>query len=243
MESGSTRVMAALGCLAVVWIATYWLYEPGGRDSQGLAPLPQMGDTPLPAARSGAPAGPRSTPEASPTQPLASPQTPPPTAAPTAAPTAPPAPARAPQAGVETPAAPGVIPPQFDDYTVRAGETFETIAKARYGSSKLATVIMHANPMKDPKRLRPGDQIRLPRDPNNIQGRPAGAAPGTAAAPSAGTTEYVVQSGDTLSGIAKALWGSSKDWRKILEANAGVLPSEDRLKVGMRLRIPPRPAD
>lgn len=244
MESGSTRVMAALGCLAVVWIATYWLYEPGGRDSQGLAPLPQMGDTPLPAARSGLPAAPRAGEQGPPSRPLPQPEVAKPEPTP-AAPVAQPTPAPAP-----APAATGVIPPQFDDYTVKAGETFETIAKAKYGSSKLSTVIMHANPMKDPKRLRPGDVVRLPRDPNNIQGKPAaagsgsgGAGSGSGASPAAAMAEYVVQEGDTLSGIAKAVWGSSKEWRRILEANRGVLPSEDKIRVGMKLRIPPRPAD
>lgn len=257
MESGSTRVMAALGCLAIVWIAMYWLYEPGGRDSQGLAPLPQMADTPLPAARSGPAERPR-TGEAAPNKPLttgtdpaagrptggeASKPTPP--TPPT--PTSPTSPTSTPT--TSTPGASGVIPPQFEDYTVKAGETFETIARTRYGSSKLATAIMHANPMKDPKRLKPGDQIRLPKDPTNIQGKaaPAEAGPGkagpAAGGPGEASTEYVVQAGDTLTGIAKALWGSSKGWRRILEANQGVLPSEDRLKAGMKLRIPPKPAD
>lgn len=49
---------------------------------------------------------------------------------------------------------------------------------------------------------------------------------------------YVVQAGDTLSGIASRLLGRQADFRKIFELNRDQLSSPDDLRPGMRLRIP-----
>ena len=251
MESASSRLMAATGCLVLVWIGALWLYEPSGKGSDGVAPLPDSLSSPLPAARTGLtnpnpaviPAQPDPKPPAEeldvgiPLEPVEGlpgfykvqpkdkpPQWPAPT--------------------------PGVIPPEFETYTVKQGETFETIAKARYGSTRLHTAIARANPMKDPRRLKPGDQIRLPKDPSNIQGKPAptlappsGSPAPAGQPPASGASEYLVQKGDTLSGIASKVWGSSKNWRVILDANSSILPAEDALRPGMKLRIPSKPKD
>jgi nucleoid-associated protein YgaU len=235
MESASSRLMAATGCLVLVWIGAYWLYEPSGKGSNGIAPLPDSLSTPLPAARTGM-TNPTPAPAPGP-KPEASPATPAPEPAIRPAPEQPPAPQPKPPAPAST-----VVPPEFETYTVKQGETFETIAKARYGSSRLHTVIARANPMKDPRRLKPGDQIRLPKDPSNIQGKPVVTPPANPT-PASNSTDYLVQKGDTLSGIAAKVWGSGKNWRVILEANATLLPSEDALRPGMRLRIPSKPKD
>jgi nucleoid-associated protein YgaU len=218
MESASSRLLAAVACLALVWIGAYWLYEPSGRDAGGLAPLPSVTETPLPAAR---------------TDPQPAPQPAPPKPEPRPAP-------------VQPQPQPVVIAPQFDDYVVKPGETYETIAKARFGTSRLGLAISRANPLKDPKRLRPGDTIRIPRDPENIQGKPASSpVPNQSGTPTTppSQAEYLVQKGDTLSGIARTVWGSGKHWRRIMDANASLLPTEESLRPGMRLRIPPKPAD
>jgi nucleoid-associated protein YgaU len=227
MESASSRLMAATGCLALVWIGAYWLYEPSGKGSDGIAPLPDSLSTPLPAARTGL-TNPEQAVKPAPVEPLPKPVPAPPA----------PVPVPAPAPG------PAVIPPEFETYTVKQGETFETIAKARYGSSRLHTAIARANPMKDPRRLKPGDQIRLPKDPTNIQGKPAPSGPTPSGQPASGTpnlTEYLVVKGDTLSGIAQKVWGSSKDWQAIVEANRSLLPDENALRPGMKLRIPAKP--
>ncbi len=51
---------------------------------------------------------------------------------------------------------------------------------------------------------------------------------------------YVVQRGDNLTSIARRLMrdDSSAAVRKLFEANRGVLPSRDRLQIGMELRLP-----
>ncbi len=51
---------------------------------------------------------------------------------------------------------------------------------------------------------------------------------------------YVVQRGDNLTSIARRLMrdGSGDAVRKLFEANRGILPSRDRLQIGMELRLP-----
>jgi len=50
--------------------------------------------------------------------------------------------------------------------------------------------------------------------------------------------EYVVVSGDTLSGIAAEMLGSARHWRKLYEANKDKLPTPRSLMVGMTLVLP-----
>lgn len=50
--------------------------------------------------------------------------------------------------------------------------------------------------------------------------------------------EHTVQFGETLSSIAAHYFGSQSHYRRIFEANRDRLSSPDKLKVGMRLRIP-----
>lgn len=66
----------------------------------------------------------------------------------------------------------------------------------------------------------------------------------TAGGDSAAST-YVVRSGDTLSGIASRLLGSTQRYDEIFEANRHQLNSPDDLRPGMELVIPPKvkPAD
>jgi len=67
----------------------------------------------------------------------------------------------------------------------------------------------------------------------------AAEAEGDVADPAAaGVEEYVVQEGDTLQKIAKKYYDSYKPWVKIYEANKDVLPDPNRIKAGMKLRIP-----
>jgi len=61
------------------------------------------------------------------------------------------------------------------------------------------------------------------------------------AAPSAPThTDYTVQKGDTLGKISMKIYGTSRKWKEIFEANRDRLQNPDRLKVGQVLRIPSR---
>lgn len=62
------------------------------------------------------------------------------------------------------------------------------------------------------------------------------AKPAGAAAPS--VTTYTVQSGDTLSGIAKRFFGSPNDYMSIFNANRDQLTDPDKIKPGQVLKIP-----
>lgn len=52
------------------------------------------------------------------------------------------------------------------------------------------------------------------------------------------TQHYVVKEGDTLSKIAKELYGDPMLYPKIFEANRDILTDPDRIKPGQKLRIP-----
>ena len=51
-------------------------------------------------------------------------------------------------------------------------------------------------------------------------------------------TVYVVKPGDTLSGIAKAVYGKAGRWREIYEANKDIIKSPNLIRPGWKLRIP-----
>jgi LysM repeat protein len=62
---------------------------------------------------------------------------------------------------------------------------------------------------------------------------PAGSAP-----PRAAMQTYTVQSGDTLSSIAKRLLGNAGDYMEIYNANRDQLSDPDKIKPGQVLKIP-----
>ncbi len=49
---------------------------------------------------------------------------------------------------------------------------------------------------------------------------------------------YTVKSGDTLSGISKAVYGDANQYNKIFEANKPMLTHPDKIYPGQTLRIP-----
>lgn len=58
------------------------------------------------------------------------------------------------------------------------------------------------------------------------------------AATTGGTTEYVVERGDTLQKISKKFYGGYSKWNKIYEANKDIIPNPNRIKPGLTIRIP-----
>ncbi len=148
----------------------------------------------------------------------------------------------------QPPQRPAVAAPRFRDYTLKKGDTPESIAKAELGSSKYAAAIREANPLTDLDHMTkssPGRVIRIPLDPSNIQGKPIvppqpEGAP-VPAAPPAAAEEYTVEPGDTLSEIAKAKYGSVKFKDFLYQNNKDRVKSEDDLRAGDKLRILPKP--
>ncbi|MFH1641014.1 MAG: LysM peptidoglycan-binding domain-containing protein, partial [Candidatus Omnitrophota bacterium] len=51
-------------------------------------------------------------------------------------------------------------------------------------------------------------------------------------------TEYTVQKGDTLQKISQKMYGTTKKWNKIYEANADTLKGPDKIYPGQVINIP-----
>ena len=60
----------------------------------------------------------------------------------------------------------------------------------------------------------------------------------SASAPAASSTYYTIQSGDSLSKIAKQHYGDANAYNKIFEANREVIEDPDKIYPGQRIRIP-----
>jgi nucleoid-associated protein YgaU len=55
---------------------------------------------------------------------------------------------------------------------------------------------------------------------------------------SGGPRTYVVKKGDSLSKIAKEMYGDAKLWKKIFEANKGTIKNANLIYPGQELTIP-----
>ena len=226
MDERSSRIFVGICLLVLLWIGTYWIYDPGPSPQAATISFdqPDQPDRVPPAPyRNAGPVAPAPDPTPAAPGPV----------------TLDPGPARA------EPVQPGtrVVPPEFREHVVAEGETFETIARVYFGSASFGPVIARANPLKDPRRLRAGEVVRVPVDPGNVQGvvvREDG-APDPPPRPDP-VVEYVVKPGDSLSRIAQSYYGSERHADFIFRANADTLASPDRLRVGQTLRLPPLPA-
>ena len=69
-----------------------------------------------------------------------------------------------------------------------------------------------------------------------VQGVAGGLTPNSGAA--AAAQSYTVKSGDTLSKIAKQVYGDASQWKKIHEANRSKIPNPDLIHPGDELVIP-----
>jgi len=230
-DSAGRRAAAAAIVLMVVWIATYWLWEPRTAETAGVvidepvAAEVVPGDPPE--RQSGARAErPVSRPALAQTDPLQSGP-------------------EIEESGYAAGSQGGqvVIPPEFRAYTVKTGDQIMTIAKRLYGDTRHWQAIAKANPEVDPQKLRVGQTIRVPKDPGNIQGVVVDAGESSPPpAPEPETIEHVVQNNDSLWKIAAAFYGDGTKWRLIRDANRELVGDEgQRLRPGMTLVIPPAP--
>jgi nucleoid-associated protein YgaU len=213
MEHRGNRTTLALSLLVVVWIITYWLWQPRS-EREPLVTFPDRADA-LVAPSPQDPQPQDHTPEREP-------QVDPP------------------EGGSSPPDTTTFGEPPFRWYTVRDGDSAERIATRELGSAQLWTSIARANPLKDIQRLTVGERIKIPLDPANPQGRSDDPPP---APPVPATVEYIVRSGDTLSGIASQFYGSVRFVDHLYAANRDRLRNKNDLRVGQTLVIPPKPAD
>jgi nucleoid-associated protein YgaU len=67
---------------------------------------------------------------------------------------------------------------------------------------------------------------------------PSPQAASASAGGAGGSKTYTVKAGDTLSKIAKEIYGNANEYHKIFEANQDKLQSPDKIQVGQELVIP-----
>jgi nucleoid-associated protein YgaU len=158
----------------------------------------------------------------------------------------------------------GLTPSALDDFMLYKpvqGDTWPALAQRFYGDPGYVANLRAANDgMGD--TLDPVQEILVPV--YDFQVGTTGAAPAGAdlagATPadsgaivrSSGTPPavnasgavqtYEVKDGDNLSRISKLVYGTTTGWEAIYEANRDQLSSPDKLKVGMKLKIPAAPA-
>ena len=158
----------------------------------------------------------------------------------------------------------GLRPSFLDDYmvyTVAAGDTWNTLAQRFYQDERFIRNLQQAN--DDLVALEAGKEILVPlfdffqpaaglqADTTPVAAltdrkpvaKPESAAPSSAPSfatrtPSTTTAVYEVQSGDTLSDISLAVFGTATRWKEIYEANRDQLKTPEWLQVGMKLKLP-----
>lgn len=63
-------------------------------------------------------------------------------------------------------------------------------------------------------------------------------APARSSVAAAGYSDYTVEKGDTLQKISKKFYNTYRRWNEIFEANKDVMSDPNKLKPGMKIRIP-----
>ena len=81
-----------------------------------------------------------------------------------------------------------------------------------------------------------GDKKRP--DFSNVKSGGSSIAPTSAPPPAAAVKTYTVAAGDSLSKIAKKLYGDANQWKKIFEANRDQIKNADLIHPGQVLKIP-----
>ncbi len=76
-------------------------------------------------------------------------------------------------------------------------------------------------------------------DDNGLTAPAAAPAAGATAGAAAGATRYyTIKSGDTLSKVAKEMYGDASQYDKIFQANKEVIGDPDKIYPGQQIRIP-----
>jgi len=144
------------------------------------------------------------------------------------------------------------------EYHVRKDDSLYSIAEELLGSGRRWREIRDLNKdrLNNGSVLRIGIRLRMPvdaRNPTRIDATPrriSEPAPQTdrktdrktepKVSPKAGTTEYTIESGDSLSQISQQLLGTVKRMDEIVRLNKDKISNADEIREGMTLRIPAR---
>jgi LysM repeat protein len=224
MEDRSSKLYTGLCVLVLIWIGVYWAWEPGESTKPRISiSTPELVQEPVEDSTAEIDDEPE---QSSSQQLLILPD-----------------PESAKPDPVEVDPSPRLIPPEFRNHTVVQGEIMQDIAEKYYGKSSMWNVIARANPRVDPLKLREGMTLRIPVDPDNIQGIVDSGSdpdqPNSANQQEQAVVDYIVQSGDSLSLIAQRFYGSSRYADFIYESNRDRLRSKDAIRVGQTLKLPP----
>jgi nucleoid-associated protein YgaU len=133
-------------------------------------------------------------------------------------------------------------------YTVEAGDNLGKMASKTMGGNTKANrdAILKANPKlaENPNKINIGDVYNIPVPAATVSSNTAEVRePAREGSPpiASSSVEYVVKDGDRLSKIAREQCGSVSFVSQILEMNKDVLKgSPDKLKIGMKLKLPPK---
>ncbi|HJS43631.1 MAG TPA: LysM peptidoglycan-binding domain-containing protein [Gemmatimonadales bacterium] len=81
--------------------------------------------------------------------------------------------------------------------------------------------------------------MRTP-DYSNVQSGSSSTAPSEPSSSTSnnGSRTYVVVKGDSLSAIAQRVYGDTKEWRRIYDANRDIIRDPDLIYPGQTLRLP-----
>lgn len=125
-----------------------------------------------------------------------------------------------------------VIGPPPSIYRVRENDNLQKIAAKQLGDGNRWTEIAQLNGLKKPYVVKIGDPLKMPTGDAPAAGR-------TPSSDTEGWTTHVVQANQTPSDISMVVYGTSRLWAVILEANQ--IDDPRKVREGQTLRIPPRP--
>lgn len=136
-------------------------------------------------------------------------------------------------------------------HVIASGDTLSKIAERYLGSDSSWQDIVAVNNGLDPKRLQVGQRLllpapRAPRRPivadavaDKAPTPDRGAQKATTRSPLKATAaQHKIESGDTLSGIAKRYYSDARLWKRVFDANRDRLSRSDKLPVGTILVLP-----
>lgn len=133
-------------------------------------------------------------------------------------------------------------------YTAEAGDTLSKIAGKAMGANTKANrdAILKANPKlaENPSKINIGDTFNIPVQTaaasNNTKTEPKETVAKATSAATSNSVEYVVKEGDYLHKIAREQCGGISFVSQIQEMNKDLLKGSDKLKIGMKLKLPPK---
>jgi nucleoid-associated protein YgaU len=131
------------------------------------------------------------------------------------------------------------VAPTNEEYEIKPGDSFWSIAKKKYGDGAHFELIVKANPTIDKDRPLPvGKKIVLPPKPMPTSMKGANEI-------SSNSKVHTVEVGESLYTISQRYYKTAKYAKAIFEANKELIKAPDRLKAGLQIIIPnitPTPA-